>query len=34
VSIGCLTPGMSYDIVLDAVGDDRGVLASKTVSIP
>ncbi len=34
VSVGCLTSGMTYQIVLDAVGDDRGVLASRTVTAP
>ncbi len=34
VSVGCLTPGMTYDILIDAVGDDRGVLAHRTVTVP
>jgi hypothetical protein len=34
VGVGCLTPGMTYQVVLDAVGDDRGVLAARTVTVP
>ena len=34
VSVGCLTSGLKYTIVLDAVGDDRGILASQTVTVP
>jgi hypothetical protein len=34
VSVGCLTPGMTYQIVLDAVGDDRGILAARSVTVP
>jgi hypothetical protein len=34
LSIGCLASGLTYSIVLDAVGDDRGVLARETVSVP
>ena len=34
VSLGCLTSGLSYYIVIDAVGDAAGVLASKTVAVP
>jgi len=34
VSVGCLASGLSYYIVLDAVGDDGGTLASKEVSVP
>ncbi len=34
VSVGCLTSGMSYQILLDAVGDDRGVLAPRSVTVP
>ncbi len=34
VGVGCLTPGMDYTIVLDAVGDDRGALATQSVSVP
>ncbi len=34
VKVGCLGSGMSYTITIDAVGDDRGVLASKVVDVP
>jgi hypothetical protein len=34
VSVGCLAPGVSYHVVLDAVGDDRGILASRVVAVP
>jgi hypothetical protein len=34
VSVGCLGSGMSYHIVIDALGDDRGALASETVAVP
>jgi hypothetical protein len=34
VSIGCLASGLSYSIVLDAIGDDAGILASKEVTVP
>jgi hypothetical protein len=34
VSVGCLASGVSYHLVLDAVGDDRGILASRLVSVP
>jgi hypothetical protein len=34
VSVGCLASGLSYIIVLDAVGDDRGTLATATVTVP
>ena len=36
VSVGaCLDSGVSYhNIVLDGVGDDRGILASKFVTAP
>jgi hypothetical protein len=34
VSVGCLASGMSYVIVLDAVGDDRGILASREIVVP
>src|SRR5450830_1634167 len=34
VSVGCLASGMTYHIVLDAVGDDTGILASETVTVP
>jgi len=34
VSVGCLGSGMTYHIAIDAIGDDRGVLASQTVTVP
>jgi hypothetical protein len=34
LDIGCLASGLAYHIAIDAVGDDRGVLASKTVTVP
>ena len=34
VSIGCLASGLSYTIVLDAVGDDGGPLAGRVVTVP
>jgi hypothetical protein len=34
VSVGCLASGLSYSIVLDAVGDDRGTLAVESVTVP
>ncbi len=34
VGVGCLASGLTYHIVLDAVGDDRGILASADVTIP
>ncbi len=33
-SIGCLASGLTYHIVIDAVGDDRGILASENVTVP
>ena len=33
-AVGCLGSGMTYTITIDAVGDDRGVLASATVAVP
>jgi hypothetical protein len=33
-SVGCLASGMTYTIALDAAGDDRGILATKTVTVP
>jgi hypothetical protein len=34
VSVGCLASGVSYHVVLDAVGDARGILASRLVTVP
>ena len=34
VSVGCLASGLTYHIVLDGVGDDRGILASADVTVP
>jgi hypothetical protein len=34
VSVGCLGSGMTYHVAIDAIGDDRGILASETVTVP
>lgn len=34
LELGCLTPGMSYTVVLDALGDARGILAARTIAVP
>jgi hypothetical protein len=34
VSVGCLASGLTYYVAIDAIGDDRGVLASQTVVVP
>ena len=34
VAIGCVGSGPSYSIVIDAVGDDDGILAAQTVIVP
>jgi hypothetical protein len=34
VAVGCLASGLSYSIVLDGIGDDRGPLAASTVVVP
>ena len=34
VDVGCLTTGLTYTIVLDAIGDDRGILATKQITAP
>ena len=34
VSVGCLAPGLTYNIALDAIGDDRGILAVESVTVP
>jgi hypothetical protein len=34
VSVGCLGSGMTYHVVIDAIGDDRGPLAAETVTVP
>jgi hypothetical protein len=34
VSVGCLGSGMTYHVAIDAIGDDRGALASETVTVP
>ena len=34
VGVGCLAPGLTYHVVLDAIGDDRGILASEDVTAP
>ena len=33
-SIGCLASGLTYHVVIDAIGDDRGILASEDVTVP
>lgn len=34
VSVGCLASGMTYSIVINGIGDDRGPLAASTVTVP
>jgi hypothetical protein len=34
VAVGCLTSGLTYTIALEATGDDHGVLASTSVTVP
>jgi hypothetical protein len=34
VAVGCLGSGMTYHVVIDAIGDDRGPLAAETVTVP
>jgi len=34
VSVGCLASGMTYNIALDAIGDDRGILAVQAITVP
>ena len=34
VSIGCVASGLSYSIVIDALGDAEGILAAQTVVVP
>ena len=34
VGVGCLASGLTYHVVLDAIGDDRGILASADVTVP
>jgi hypothetical protein len=34
VAIGCLASGLTYSVVIDALGDDDGILASQTVVVP
>jgi hypothetical protein len=34
VSVGCLASGLTYNIALDAIGDDQGILAVKTIAVP
>ena len=33
-SVGCLASGLTYVIAIDATGDDRGILATRTVTVP
>jgi hypothetical protein len=34
VAVGCLASGLSYSIVINGIGDDRGPLAATTVTVP
>ena len=34
VGVGCLVSGLTYTIVIDAVGDARGNLAARTIAVP
>ncbi len=34
LQIGCLTSGLTYTVALSAQGDDHGVLAQRTISVP
>jgi hypothetical protein len=34
VEIGCLASGLSYSIVLDAIGDAEGILGSRELAVP
>ncbi len=34
VAVGCLASGLTYSIVIDGIGDDRGPLAATTVTVP
>lgn len=34
IGIGCLIPGFTYTIVIDAVGDSRGDLMAATIAVP
>ena len=34
VSVGCLASGLTYNIALDAIGDDQGILAVETIAVP
>ncbi|HEY5628064.1 MAG TPA: hypothetical protein VIR16_01005, partial [Candidatus Limnocylindrales bacterium] len=34
VSVGCLTSGLTYTVALYAQGNDQGVLAQRTLSVP
>jgi hypothetical protein len=34
VAVGCLASGLSYSILLDVVGDDRGPLAGEVITVP
>ena len=33
-SVGCLASGMTYTIAIDATGDDRGILATQSITVP
>jgi hypothetical protein len=34
VSVGCLASGLTYSIVIDALGDPSGILASREITVP
>ena len=34
LSVGCLASGLTYSVALDAIGDDQGILAVETVTVP
>ena len=34
LQLGCLTSGLSYTVALSAQGDDHGVLAQRTITVP
>jgi hypothetical protein len=34
LQLGCLTSGLTYTVALSAQGDDHGVLAQRTITVP
>ena len=34
IQLGCLTSGLTYTVALSAQGDDHGVLAQRTITVP